>query len=249
MGQYYRTVFLSDNGEIIGWSECNWGVKMMEHSYIGNTFIIAIEEYLHRNPCRVVWAGDYSEPEPIKTNIESAIKALRFLANKSKTGVKDDVSKEINEIYEEYDKYIDKAHNILNKSFTESFIEDDYHCINFALDKMADNLYGMCDEIKPIRLICKEGKTESGYPYIINHTKKQYVDIRKNKSTDIQEYDENHLRIHPLPLLTRESEVGSGGDYRGVGDEDLGIWARDKISMESKVPDGLFTKIIVGFVE
>jgi hypothetical protein len=61
------------------------------------------------------------------------------------------------------------------------------------------------------------------YKYIINHTKKQYVD--KNKT-----------EIHPLPLLTAEGNGNGGGDYYGVDEYLVGVWARDVISVNNEIP-------------
>jgi hypothetical protein len=61
------------------------------------------------------------------------------------------------------------------------------------------------------------------YSYIVNHTKKMYVDKR------------NYEVIHPLPLLTAEGNGRGGGDYRGADEEHVGTWARDVISVEKKL--------------
>jgi hypothetical protein len=63
------------------------------------------------------------------------------------------------------------------------------------------------------------------YPYLVNHTKKQYVDKRKEE-------------IHPLPLLTAEGNGAGGGDYRGDNEILCGDWARDVISIETEPPVG-----------
>jgi hypothetical protein len=60
--------------------------------------------------------------------------------------------------------------------------------------------------------------------YIVNHTKKLYVD--KEKSND----------IHPLPLLVSEGNGRGGGDYSGNNQNLCGVWARDVISMEEDIP-------------
>jgi hypothetical protein len=67
-------------------------------------------------------------------------------------------------------------------------------------------------------------KTTEDYRYIINHTKKQYVDKKKNK-------------YHPLPLLTAEGNGRGGGDYYGIDEKKIGSWARDVISSEKEKPE------------
>ena len=82
------------------------------------------------------------------------------------------------------------------------------------------------------------------YIYLINLDKKQYVDKSKcpNMSSDWSDF-----KIHPLPLLTAEGNGRGGGDYRG--DEDyVGSWARNRIALVNKVPEG-YTEIIPNFNE
>jgi hypothetical protein len=75
MGQYYIAVILGSEGEPREFIRC-WvdshsyggGAKLMEHSYIGNGFTNSIDRLL--SPLgpfwksRLVWAGDYADPEP-----------------------------------------------------------------------------------------------------------------------------------------------------------------------------------------
>lgn len=67
MGQYYKAVLLSDDGaEITGYltpRDHNCFLKLMEHSWLGNEFVEAVERVL-TSPTRVVWAGDYADHEP-----------------------------------------------------------------------------------------------------------------------------------------------------------------------------------------
>lgn len=78
----------------------------------------------------------------------------------------------------------------------------------------------------------------SKYRFIVNHTKKLYVDkTRVNQSTD----------FHPLPLLTAEGNGRGGGDYRGSSCSELvGTWARHVISVEVDLPTG-FTELLCRF--
>lgn len=68
MGQYYKPVKLNDEGRVDGWlysHDYDNGLKLMEHSYIGNNFVGAVESLLipsgawHNSP--IVWAGDYAD--------------------------------------------------------------------------------------------------------------------------------------------------------------------------------------------
>lgn len=53
------------------------GLKLMEHSYIGNSFVSSFESLIKGNPQRVVWAGDYAdECKGRKTNLYNRCKDL-----------------------------------------------------------------------------------------------------------------------------------------------------------------------------
>lgn len=76
--------------------------------------------------------------------------------------------------------------------------------------------------------------------FVINHTKKVYVDKTKVPDSD-------GWRIHPLPLLTCEGNGRGGGDFRG--DNSLvGSWARDLISVSKTQPEG-YKELIFDLVE
>jgi len=75
---------------------------------------------------------------------------------------------------------------------------------------------------------CYKVDNPKAYKYIINHTKKLYVSVPQKIGA-----------IHPLPLLTAESNGLGGGDYYSkVGEKFVGAWKYDKISMGDEVPDG-----------
>lgn len=74
MGQYFKAVVLSpsdDKPEILAsyqaWDHDNNGAKLTEHSWIGNYFVSSMEalftQYGPYYKHRLVWAGDYDEPE------------------------------------------------------------------------------------------------------------------------------------------------------------------------------------------
>jgi hypothetical protein len=90
------------------------------------------------------------------------------------------------------------------------------------------NLYRMCDEYT---MIMPQEKDTTMYRYIINHSKKQFVDKMVCKS------GEEEMKYHPLPLLTCEGNGRGGGDYRGDSPL-IGSWARDIISVEEVKPEG-----------
>ena len=166
MGQYYKVIILAENDEnkkdyIRFYIELWDGVKLMEHSFIQNSFVNAIEYLLSPlgslYKSRIVWAGDYADPEK-GTNPEMNLYKL---------------------------------------------IQNDSH-----------------KEYRP-----KKMKLDNEYKYIVNHTKKQYIDKSKYKL------------IHPLPLITAEGNGRGGGDYYGIHEHLTGSWSRDVISIEKDVPE------------
>ena len=69
MGQYYKTVIETKNGiEVLHPHEYNNGLKLMEHSWVGNRYCNAVVSAIITNPmCRVAHMGDYSENYPLGT--------------------------------------------------------------------------------------------------------------------------------------------------------------------------------------
>jgi hypothetical protein len=69
MGQYYRPVSIEKQQSIYSHDYDN-GLKLMEHSWIGNNFMQAVEGLIKRggkwHGTRIVWAGDYADNEPTK---------------------------------------------------------------------------------------------------------------------------------------------------------------------------------------
>jgi hypothetical protein len=175
MGQYYYPIILDAVGKIVVWMNAqmyNNGIKLTEHSFLNNSFVntfefgLSPEGIYHKS--RVVWAGDYADPEAGKDT----------------------------------------------------------------------NLYAMCDEYNLIR---PEPKNTLKYRYIVNHSKKLYVDKTKIPCPS------GCSTIHPLPLLTVEGNGRGGGDYH-TDSTLVGSWARDIISVEMTISD-TFQEIVFDLTE
>lgn len=84
--------------------------------------------------------------------------------------------------------------------------------------------------------------------FLINHTKKLYVDCNEYKKRSMTD---TGWCIHPLPLLTAIGNGNGGGDYfskacRGL----VGTWALDYISVQDDAPTGSeYKKLDVYFKE
>ena len=67
MGQYYKPVSIEKKEHLCS-HDYNNGLKLMEHSYIGNDLVRAVESLLVEGGRwygdRIVWAGDYADNEP-----------------------------------------------------------------------------------------------------------------------------------------------------------------------------------------
>ncbi len=203
MGQYYKPTFFDKNADVTAndWDPIKWqllsydfgnGAKLMEHSWVHNGFVQAVEYLLSKDKegTRFVWAGDYAQ------------KYSGFTENLFTIGAEGKCRKGLAEL------------------FKDGVLENDKDFLGYD---------------------CYQIKNPKDYKFVINHTKKQFVRI--------PEYNKDEHTIHPLPLLTAESNGLGGGDYWSeVGKEHVGSWKYDKISVGDEVPKG-FTELKVKFEE
>ncbi len=88
--------------------------------------------------------------------------------------------------------------------------------------------------------------------YLINHTKKQFVDCSKFFENSIMHSQYGDWCFHPLPLLTCIGNGLGDGDYCSPTDEStekyVSAWAWDKISIEDTPLEG-FAEIFPIFKE
>jgi hypothetical protein len=83
MGQYYKPVNL-DTKEWLYSHKYNNGLKLMEHSWIGNNFVAAVVGLIVKGGAwygnRIAWAGDYADNEPnTKLNLYSMSKDNKLI--------------------------------------------------------------------------------------------------------------------------------------------------------------------------
>lgn len=64
MGQYY-TPILIEGKKVVGLYSFHYdnGLRLMEHSWVGNSFVNAVLGMIKDYPMRVAWIGDYSNDE------------------------------------------------------------------------------------------------------------------------------------------------------------------------------------------
>lgn len=63
MGQYYTPLVIGQESEMhtLCSHKFDNGLKLMEHSWIGNSFVNAVYALIHDCPCKIVWMGDYAD--------------------------------------------------------------------------------------------------------------------------------------------------------------------------------------------
>jgi len=71
MGQYYMPISI-DKKQFVYSHEYDNGLKLMEHSWIGNGFVGIVEDLIAEggawNGDRIVWAGDYADEDKGRKN-------------------------------------------------------------------------------------------------------------------------------------------------------------------------------------
>lgn len=118
--------------------------------------------------------------------------------------------------------------------------EKELNGIKYLVDVEEEvNLYCLCDD--STKIIPKARRKE--YRFVINHTKKCYVDKRK-----VPKFNDG-WQLHPLPILTCEGNLRGGGDFFSKDDNKIvGTWARDVISVNDIKPIG-FNELIFNLIE
>ena len=142
----------------------------------------------------------------------------------------------------------------INPDTQESEVVGGFQACNEACDWMGEYGDKKSNEYLDVIELVK-GAPKHYYNYIINHTKKQYVEVPK--------YDKTKWQIHPLPILLSDGNGRGSGDYCNeicINPEEtdyckrkyvkkhnaqfVGLWAYDTISVtNSKADTKGYTKI------
>ena len=168
MGQYYRGAILSkksieEQKITIKKALCCYihgnGAKLMEHSYVGNTYVGAYVKLLAKEyyGYPFVWVGDYADD---KFNVNVYDKALLYI-------------KDVIESNAKKQGYVRKNESTFNK-----FIRYDSGDI-LILSTMKDE-----DEFAEKYTFKEVGGNQLDYKYILNLTKKEYVKIPEYKENE-----------------------------------------------------------------
>ena len=196
MGQYFRPILLAEDKKTPLFKIETWdfqcGMKLTEHSYIGNPVLGAIEKIICNKPTCLVWGGDYADNEVDNTD------NLYFICE------------------------------VVGENITPTSLNK---VSKIKIEKLVDNLCNF---------------SENKCQYIINHSKKQFVDKSK---CPYYMWQDNKYALHPLALLTAEGNGRGGGDYEGTNMELIGSWSRDFISVSPNKPTDDFVEIVPNFVD
>ena len=74
--------------------------------------------------------------------------------------------------------------------------------------------------------------------FIINHDKKCYIDMVEYEKNNLACTEDDDWHFHPIPLLTAVGNGRGGGDFSGIGEEDVGRWAGDLLEVRNAKPSG-----------
>ena len=194
MGQYYYPTILREKNKRF-YSEEYFshdyknGLKLTEHSYVGNNFVETVMAQLFNRPGRLAWLGDYHEKEDFA---------------KLNPGLPDILEKRF---YEHY------------KCFVTPGCEED--CKGKHL-----RYYN-----KPTEVRERKGR------FILNHDKQCYIDMVEYEKNNLTCNEDEDWHFHPIPLLTAVGNGRGGGDFAGIGEEDVGCWAGDLLEVRDVRPN------------
>ena len=83
----------------------------------------------------------------------------------------------------------------------------------------------------------EEVKTRKGR-FILNHDKQCYIDMVEYEKNSLTCSKDEDWHFHPIPLLTAVGNGRGGGDFSGIGEDDVGIWAGDLLEVQCARPNG-----------
>ena len=198
MGQYYAPVVKDNKNNFehyYSWDYDN-GLKLMEHSYIGNNFVESIVKRLLDNPMRIAWVGDYADEKDFKQN---------QVHNDLQDFI--DMYDDDNEI--KYKKALKEPINDMENSLNLFMINHtkklyinmwEYVLNNLVLDKKKYN-YGDCVHPLPLLTALGNGKGGGDYRGINKHLVGIWAgDLIEfvNRETWYNKYRKDYIEFEPL---------------------------------------------------
>lgn len=243
----------------------NCGLKITEHSWFNNSMVMEIMFKLMNNPHHVVWLGDYSEVNKLddKNNYRpiphsrdnEPFKNLQWTSefNGSDKKTIKEVICEMGGGFirdtDEYMKYFNIAHSRRKEccepaTFSPDRMFEEYNehrrflnCNDYLtkaeIKEQQEAIKTMAPYIDGFYELLRIGTSQL---VIVNHTKKQYIDLGEwwELCHFYDKYNGYDWCIHPLPLLTACGNGLGGGDYCGLNEKMCGYWAFDYIGVYHK---------------
>lgn len=151
MGQYYTPILVNfANKDKIKTFLCydyNNGAKLMEHSYLGNSFVEVVVKQLINKPQNMAWVGDYAEVEDVEREDQKqwVEKFIKFRSEEEKYYKK---------------PRIGVMENSFNLCFINHTLKEYFYMSDYA---MANNNYGWI--IHPLPLLTAIGNGKGGGDY------------------------------------------------------------------------------------
>ena len=156
MGQYYKPINL-DKKQYVYSHDFGNGLKLMEHSWVGNQFVGVVEALIAEGGAwhgdRIVWSGDYADPEKGKTVREPEYQSSEEKAKGKKPKM---VTRKLN-LWDLIDDRIDPAMKIKpcgGKSYRFVINDDTKEFVDTTKVPMSD--------------VWEDPKTGKEYPYTIH---------------------------------------------------------------------------------
>lgn len=110
----------------------------------------------------------------------------------------------------------------------------DYADETFKMDDEDTTLHNLCFEKKKSSKITSSAPNDYILPrYLVNYDKNEFVDLEKCPK------DKYGWQVHPLPVLTADSNGRGGGDYSDNHDPLVGSWCNDEIGFVREKPENL----------
>lgn len=216
MGQYYR--YINIDKKII--VSANHGLKLTEHSWLGNNQVVIPIEQLAKTEWqgdRVIQLGDYAEGMAASTKLKE--KHLKFVEIiKKKIGTKSLYFGNVAEAGEKFKEYT---------------LEELFDLYNLKLEHDSEGTLIPFNE-KGQKCSCDQ------FRYLYNTKRKEYVDSFKILPSYIDVYKSEifFTKLDAYSLLIAIGNGEGGGDYYGPDKEIVGLWAvtSDSIIISEKSP-------------
>lgn len=219
MGQYYR--YINIDKKII--VSANHGLKLTEHSWLGNNEVVIPIEQLVKTEWqgdRVIQLGDYAEVMDASTELRK--EHLKFVEK---------IKKEIGRTNDKSLYWIDEADE--GEKFKEYTLEELFDLYNLKLEHDSNNALIPFNE-KGQKCSCDQ------FRYLYNTKRKEYVDSFKILPSYIDVYKSEILftKLDAYSLLIAIGNGEGGGDYYGPDENLVGLWAMtsDSIIISKKSP-------------